>query len=157
MPGGKIYVFRHRTSPLPSLSLYSIVSLEFESQEARRREDTVNILHSSNKPLPIWGILSVALTPLAGLFAHLVTLIIEGIWGSPLTQSYTVEKGSALDIAILGADRAVLLIACAIVALGVISAAIALAKRERPRWLPVLGVVTTAFLIGMALHLAYPD
>lgn len=117
----------------------------------------MNISNRSNQPLPIWGILSVGLTPLAGLFAHLVTLIVEGMWGSPLTRSYAVERGSALDTAILGADRVVLSVACAFVAFGVISAAIALAKRERPRWLPVLGVVTTAFLIGMALHLAYPD
>lgn len=117
----------------------------------------MNISNVSNKPFPIWGILSVALTPLAGLFAHLITLLVEGIWGSPLTQSYTVERGTALDTAILGADRAVLLVAWAIIAFGVISGAIALAKRERPRWLPVLGVVTTAFLISLALHLAYPD
>jgi hypothetical protein len=117
----------------------------------------MNLANISNKPFPIWGILSVALTPLAGLFAHLVTLLVEGIWGSPLTQSYTVERGSALDAAILRADRAALLLACAIVAFGVISAGIATAQRERPRWLPVLGVVTTALLISMALHLAYPD
>lgn len=117
----------------------------------------MSISNISNKPVPIWGILSVALTPLAGLFAHLVTLIVEGTWGSPLTQSYTVEKGTALDTAILVTDRAALLVACALVAFGVISAAIASAKRERPRWLPVLGVVSTVFLISMALHLAYPD
>lgn len=117
----------------------------------------MNLSNISNRPLPIWGILSVTLTPLAGVFAHLVTLIVEGIWGSPLTQSYTVERGTALDTAILGADRALLLVACAIVASGVMAAAIAAAKRERPRWLPVLGVVTTAFLISLALHLSYPD
>ena len=117
----------------------------------------MNISNLSNRPFPVWGILSVALTPLAALFAHLVTLIVEGTWGSPLTQSYTVERGTALDTAILGADRAALLVAWAIVALGVISAVIASAKRERPRWLPVLGVVTTAFLVGSALYLAYPD
>jgi uncharacterized membrane protein (DUF2068 family) len=117
----------------------------------------MNISNISNKPFPIWGILSMALTPLAGVFAHLVTLIVEGIWGSPLTQSYTVERGTAMDAAIFGADRAVLIVACAIVAFGVISAVIASAKRERPRWLPVLGVVTTAFLISFALYLSYPD
>jgi hypothetical protein len=111
----------------------------------------------SNRPFPIWGVLSVALTPLAGLFAHLVTMLVEGVWGSPLTQSYTVERGTPLDAAILGADRAVLLFAWALVAFGVISAAVASAKRERPRWLPALGVVTTASLIALSLYLAYPD
>lgn len=136
---------------------YHVVRLEIDSSAARQQEGPMNISNISNKPFPVWGVLSVILTPLAALFAHLVTLIVEGIWGSPLTQSYTVEKGSALDAAIIGADRAVLLVACAIVAFGVISAAVASAKRERPRWLPVLGVITTVFLIGLALHLAYPD
>ena len=113
--------------------------------------------NTSNKPFPIWGILSMALTPLAGLFAHLVTLIVEGTWGSPLTQSYAVQRGSALDAAILGADRAVLLVAWAVIAFGVISAVVASAKRERPRWLPVVGMVSTVFLVGLSLYLAGPD
>ena len=111
----------------------------------------------SNRPFPIWGVLSVTLTPLAGLFAHLFTLLVEGMWGSPLTRSYTVERGTALDTAILGADRAVLYVAWAIIVFGVFSAVVASAKRERPRWLPARGVVTTAFLISLSLHLAYPD
>jgi threonine/homoserine/homoserine lactone efflux protein len=117
----------------------------------------MNISNGSNKPFPFWGILSVTLTPLAGLFAHLVTMTVEGVWGSPFTQSYTVERGTTLDAAILGADRVVLLVAWAFVAFGIISAIIASAKRERPRWLPVFGVVTTALFISMALYLAYPD
>ena len=120
-------------------------------------EDAMNMSNESKKPFPFWGILSVTLTPLAGLFAHLVTMTVEGMWGSPLTQSYTVERGTALDTAILRADRAVLLVAWMIIAFGVISAVIASAKRERPRWLPVFGVVTTAFFMGFALYLAYPD
>ena len=131
--------------------------LEIIVRRRERQEDSMNMSNISNKPFPIWGFLSVALTPLAALFAHLVTLIVEGIWGSPLTQSYTVERGTALDTAILGADRAALLVAWAIIAFGVMSAVIASAKRERPRWLPVLGVVTTTCLISLALYLAYPD
>ena len=117
----------------------------------------MNMSNGSNKPFPFWGILSVTLTPLAGLFAHLVSVMVEGMWGSPFTQSYTVERGSALDTAILGADRVVLLVAWMIIAFGVISAIIASAKRERPRWLPVFGVVTTTFFISLVLYLAYPD
>jgi hypothetical protein len=113
--------------------------------------------NASGQTIPIWGMMSVALTPLAGLFAHLVTVIVEGTWGSPFTQSYTVERGSALDAAILGADRAVLLVAWAMIAFGVISAVIASAKRERPRWLPAVGVVSTVCIMGLLLYLAGPD
>jgi amino acid transporter len=117
----------------------------------------MSTLNTTRQTVPIWGILSVALTPLAGLFAHLVTLIVEGTWGSPLTQSYTVERGSALDTTILGADRAALMVAWAIIAFGVISAVVASAKRERPRWLPVVGVISTVCLVGLSLYLAGPD
>ena len=114
-------------------------------------------LNAQRQTIPVWGILSAALTPLALLFAHLVTLIVEGMWGSPHTQSYAVTRGSALDTAILGADRAALLFAWAVIAFGVIAGVVASAKRLRPRWLPVVGVASTVCIMGLFIYLAGPD
>jgi hypothetical protein len=107
--------------------------------------------------MPACGILSVALTPLAALFAVGATVIVERFFGSPFTESYRVARNTLLDAIIHGVVRAVVMLTFALVVAGVVSAFIALVRRERPRWLPIIGLVSTAFLFGLFHYFALPD
>ena len=103
-------------------------------------------LSTSRRAMPIWGILSVALTPLAALLAILAAVIIEQIVVEP--------EGMSIHSYIPGTTRVVVLGTLAIILAGVVSAIVALVKRERPRWLPVLGLALTLCLIGLFHYLA---
>jgi len=106
-------------------------------------------MNSSKRTIPVWGILSIALTPLAALFAALSALIAESL----------VEKPAGLSMHehIPVFTRFMVLTTVAIIAAGLISAVIASLKRERPRWLPIVGVVSTICLIGVFHFLSLPD
>ena len=98
-------------------------------------------LSTSRRAVPIWGILSVALTPLAALLAILAGVIVELLVVKP--------EGMSMHSYITVTTRVVVLGTLAIILTGVVSAFVALVKRERPRWLPVLGLALTLCLIGL--------
>jgi hypothetical protein len=106
----------------------------------------MNTSNASNRPLPIWGILSVAMTPLAALLGAIVALIIEASVEEPAGMTLHTYIPVTTRIVVLG------MMAC--VATGIVSAPIAWLRHERPRWLPALGLATTAFLICLFHFLA---
>jgi hypothetical protein len=97
-----------------------------------------DVMHTSNRPAPIFGVLSVALTPVAALIVFLAQRTIEALVGRPSD----------------GLIHATALFGWACVAAGLASAPLALVRRERPRWLPVFGLVLTLCLIGLLFYLA---
>lgn len=64
-----------------------------------------------------------------------------------------VDRPGSLSMSTLlpGVARASSRVLLACVVQGVAAGVIALVTRERPRWLPILGLATTAFLIGLFL------
>ena len=106
-------------------------------------------MNTPGRTIPIWGVLSVVLTPLAALFAALSALIAESLIEKP--------EGLSMHEHIPGFTRFVVLTTIAIIAAGLVSAVIASLKRERPRWLPIVGVISTICLIGVFHFLALPD
>jgi hypothetical protein len=96
---------------------------------------------TSSRRVPIFGILSVALAPVAVLFAQL------GGW----TSDVFVDRPGNVSLTTLlpGMARATsrVLLACGVE--GVAAGVIALAIGERPRWLPVLGLTAIALLLAV--------
>ena len=96
--------------------------------------------------IPIFGILSVAMTPAGVLFTQLGGWIIETL----------VEKPGSISITTLlpGVVRASANVQLACLAQGVVAGFIALLIGERPRWLPVLALSATALLLISLLAFA---
>jgi hypothetical protein len=92
----------------------------------------MNTLNTSNRPAPICGILSVALTPLALLFAFLATALIEALVGR----------------APHGVGRAIVLLSLACSIAGMVLGIASLVRRERFPWLPAIGWVSTISILG---------
>jgi hypothetical protein len=101
----------------------------------------------TNRPwLPVWGILSVAAAPGAIVLAAGVTFLMESIFGRPLSESATLPAPVHQEVGriLFGAMRIFALA-------GVAAAFISLVSRERPRWLPFIGLLTTAIFVGLLL------
>jgi hypothetical protein len=95
-------------------------------------------MSASIRPVPVFGALSVALLPLAALITFLASAAIEGLVGEPSDPVI----------------RAVVLFLTACVVAGLASAPISLVRRERPRWLSIVGLASTLGLIGLFIRLA---
>src|SRR5262245_44418228 len=91
------------------------------------------IMDTSNRPTPICGILSVTLTPLALLFAFLASLLVEALMGR---APHAVA-------------RTIVFLSLSCILAGVVFGVVGLARRERPRWLPVIGWLSTICTIGL--------
>lgn len=102
--------------------------------------DTMMTLDGSRKVVPIWGILSVALTPLSMPVAALAVLIAQAMVDKP-------EGVSMSDVPGIARTGVLVMLIC--IAAGAISALVAMLRREGPRSLPLLGLVTNTFLIAM--------
>jgi hypothetical protein len=88
--------------------------------------------------LPIWSILSVVSTPLTQLVGAIALAIAEG-W---------VEKPNGLSMNYIPqVARIGVLVMLACILIGVFSAIIAMAKREKPRYLPVVGLAINGLLV----------
>ena len=106
-------------------------------------------MSDSGRPVPVCGILSVALTPVAWLGAAIGALVLESVVDTP--------EGVSMSEYVPWAPRIVVIGVSACVVAGVGFALIALARRERPRWLPALGLLTTILLVGLFHVTALPD
>jgi hypothetical protein len=95
---------------------------------------------------PVWGVLSVVSVPLALALAVGVTWAMESLFGSPLSESATLPKPLHLAV-----GRAIFAAMRVLVVAGVVSAFIALVSRERPPWLPIVGLLTAAIFVGLLL------
>lgn len=99
-----------------------------------------NPLDHSAKGIPIWGILSVALPPFTPLIGALAVLIAQALEDRP--------DGASMSYLSLISHKGVVVMLAWITA-SMILGVLALLRRERPRSLSLLGVATSACLIGL--------
>ena len=92
-------------------------------------------LDTSAKPAPVCGILSVAVTPLALLFAYLTSAFLESLLGKP-AYAVTYALSSFRSFAILTS-----------LVMGIAG----LIRRERLGWLSVIGWLVTVGTVGLLL------
>ncbi len=111
-----------------------------------RQERTTNPSNRSAMAIPIWGILSVALPPLAPLIGALAALIAQAL----------LDKSDEASVRYLSfISRSGVLVMLAWIMASLILGVLALLKHERPRSLSLLGVVTSACLIGLFWHFEF--
>lgn len=102
-----------------------------------RQERTPNPANISANVIPIWGLLSVALPPLASLIGALAVVIAQTL----------VDKPDAASMNFI--SRSGVLVMLAWITTSMILGVLAQLKRERPHSLSMFGVVMSACLIGL--------
>ena len=91
----------------------------------------MNTFNASDKPTPVWGILSLVLAPL-GL---LIVIYFASGAGSGVTHPrWLITLAQYLLLALLGCST--------------VSGIVGLAKREQPRWLCLSGLILTICIIS---------
>jgi hypothetical protein len=105
-----------------------------------RQEGITNPANISAKVIPIWGILSVALPPLAPLIGALAVLIAQVLVDRP--------DGASMSYLSL-ISRSGVLVMLGWITVSLILGILALLKRERPRSLSIFGLVMNACIIGL--------
>lgn len=98
----------------------------------------------SARRFPIWGITSTALAPLTPLIGALVIIIAQTFADSEVLIS-DFSRFSRVAVAVK----------LVLIAAGALAAVASLVKREHPRLLPVVGLLTNAVLIGLFLHFEF--
>lgn len=96
--------------------------------------------------VPICGVLSVALPPLALPFLYLAAVILEAIGGSPFTSSRWSNPDAVIAIV-----RAVMLGMFLCLVAGLPLGIAGLFRRERYRWLSVMGPMVSLCTIGYVM------
>ena len=105
-----------------------------------RQERATNPANISEKVIPIWGILSVALPPLAPLIGALAVVTAQALMDKP-------DGPSMIYFTFMSRTGVLVMLAWIAASMGL--GVLALLKRERPRLLSLFGVVTSACLIGL--------
>jgi hypothetical protein len=103
---------------------------------------------SVSRKTPVWGILSIVMTPAGVIFAAAVMILVE------LTVS--PPEGVSMHQYVPVTTRVVMLGTLAFVASSIISAFVAWFRRERPQWLPAVGLATTILIITVFHFLSQP-
>lgn len=116
--------------------LVSVVIALMQRIFGGRPEDT--------RKLPIWGITSTALAPLTPLIGGLVVIVAQ-----------TLADNESLISDFSSFSRIAVAVKMFLIAAGALSAVTSLVKREHPRLLPVVGLLTNAVLIGLFLHFEF--
>lgn len=117
-----------------------VIALATTGASDDRQENTPNPATILGKIIPVWSVLSVALTPLTPLIGALAVVVAQAFVGK--------SEGIAMsDFPLI--SRTGVLVMLAWIAAGMVAGLIALLKRERPRSLSLFGVVTNVFLIGL--------
>lgn len=96
--------------------------------------------------LPIWGITSTALAPLTPLVGTLAILIAQRL-------AFSANEPSISEFSLI--SRVAVFISLFFISLGAVSAVISLVKRERPRMVPVVGLILNATLIALFWHFEF--
>ena len=104
----------------------------------------MDLSNESKKTIPIWGILSVAMTPLGALFIIVVAVILESFKDKPAGVSISAYVPTITWVSVF--------VTKACIAAGLVAAVTAFVKRERPRWLPLAGVVSTICIIVLFIY-----
>jgi len=99
--------------------------------------------------VPIWGILSTVSAPLGLIGITLAAIAAEAIVRKP--------PGVSLSVYIPNMTLVAVLLSMACLANGLLAGIVALAIRERPRWLPVTGIVTTLGLVALFIYVTSVD
>ena len=95
---------------------------------------------------PIWGVLSITFAPLTPFLGGVAAMMAQVL----------ISKQTSLSLSDLSqVSRTAVFVQLALISLGAISALTSLLRRERPRLLPVLGLVANSVLIGLFLHLEF--
>ncbi|HKQ78773.1 MAG TPA: hypothetical protein VJ810_34060 [Blastocatellia bacterium] len=100
--------------------------------------------HSQLSPSPFCGALAVALPPLGLPFIYFAAVIVEAIGGSPFTQS---SQWSNPD-AVIGVVKIIVTVTILCLLAGLPLGLAGLLRRERPRWLSALGILSSLCVIG---------
>lgn len=93
---------------------------------------------------PVCGMMAVALPPLGLPFLYFTTLIVEAIGGSPLTQS---SRWSNPD-AVIEVDKIFQMLTIFCLLAGLPLGLAGLLRRERLRWLSVMGMILSLCIIS---------
>jgi hypothetical protein len=110
-------------------------------------KDTILRASTVSAPrLPLWGITSTALAPLTPLVGALVVLI---------AQTLAVNAAGPLISDFSQFSRIAVAVNLFLISLGAVSAVTSLVKHERPRLVPVVGLITNAVLIGLFWHFEF--
>ena len=100
--------------------------------------------HALTGKSPVCGMLAVALPPLGLPFIYFTTIIVEAIGGSPFTQS---SRWADPDV-VIGAVKVIILLTLSCLLAGLPLGIAGVLRRERLRWLSVMGIVLSAGIIG---------
>ena len=110
---------------------------------------TENTLRAPTLParrLPIWGITSTVLAPLTPLVGALVVLVAQTLADNaagPLISDFSQFSRIAVGVNLF------------MISAGAVSAVTSLVKHERPRLVPVVGLITNLVLIGLFWHFEF--
>jgi len=124
--------------------LGSVVVLLMKRMLALRAENTLRT--STSPALPIWAITSTALAPLTPIVGALVIIVAQTFAGNaagPLIGDFSQFSRVAVVVCLL------------LIAAGAVAAVTSLVKHERPRLVPVVGLITNAVLIGLFWHFEF--
>ncbi len=106
----------------------------------------ISLINRGASNLPIWGVASTALAPLTPLVGTLVVLIAQRF-------AFSVDGPSISDFSQI--SRVAVFVSLFFISAGVVSAVISLVKRERPRMVPVVGLIVNATLIALFWHFEF--
>ena len=108
-----------------------------------------NILRASTlsaQRFPIWGITSTAVAPMTPLVGALVVL---------MAQTFADNAAGPLIGDFSQFSRIAVAVNLFLISAGAVSAVTSLVKHERPRLVPVVGLITNAVLIGLFWHFEF--
>ena len=124
---------------LVSALLSVVVGLAWRSAERNRPSRL-------KRALPVWGITSIAVTPLTPFLGTIAVLIAQNIVGANGVNSI----GDFSHVA-----RSAVFVMLAIILVGVLAAATSLIRREQPSMVPILGLLANLVLVGLFWHLRF--
>jgi hypothetical protein len=103
-------------------------------------------MNAPNRAIPIWGILSITLILLTAAFSLLSAALLDQV----LVRSTVID--ASISTLLPGTARAAPAVILVSVVMSVIATALSFVTRERPHWLPILGVGITLLLIGLLIY-----
>ncbi|HKX26550.1 MAG TPA: hypothetical protein VJ302_02550 [Blastocatellia bacterium] len=127
-----------RLSRFPFLRLTAVA--RSQELQGRTREN------SSEKIIPIWSLLSIALLPFAPLVGAIAVLTVQALLKRP--EGFTMSDCSFIS-------RTGVLIMLTWIGAGTLLGVMALLKSERPRLLGALAVMMNALLVGLFWYLKF--
>lgn len=126
--------------------LVSVVILLMKRVLVDRTETTLRAPTLSARRFPIWGITSTVLAPLTPLVGALVII---------MAQTRADDPSGPLISDFSQISRVAVAVNLFLISAGAVSAVTSLLKHERPRLVPVVGLITNVVLIGLFWHFEF--